>query len=171
DQDLGAGLEIGRFQKRLLLGRSVGGHHRQRADQCLVGRVFDALPVGLEIVGCEKIRQRPQQARAVDVILAFARREIVDEGGIAHAALSIGRRYGELFVDVKAGNAGELEGVAALAGLGALGDAADADDPVTGRRGVGLGVGLYWGPGWEGSGWIMPMRRCPARKASSIIAA
>src|SRR5262249_18137246 len=106
----------------------------------LVGRVFDSLPVGLEIVGFEKIGERPQQARAVDVILALAGGEIVDEGGIAHPALAIGRRHRELLVDAKAGNAGELEEIAAVAGLGDLGDAADAADLV--EVGLALGSGM-----------------------------
>src|SRR6202023_902926 len=54
DQDLGAGLEIGRLQHGLLLGRAIGRHHGERIDQRLVGRALDAVPVGLEVVRLEE---------------------------------------------------------------------------------------------------------------------
>ena len=90
DQDFGAGLEVGRLQQRLLLGGAVGRHHRQRVDQRLVRRVLDALPIGLEVVGLEERRQRPQQALAIDLVLALAGDEIVGERRIGHAALPVG---------------------------------------------------------------------------------
>ena len=103
-----------------------------------------------------------QQALAVDVVLALAGGEIVDEGRVGHAALPVGRRHVELLLDAEADDAGELEEVAAVAGLGELGDAADAADLVE--------IGLVFGPGCAASGWIMPIRRWPERSASSIIA-
>ena len=79
DQHLGAGLEIRRLEQCLFLGHAVGRHHGERVDQRLVRGILDALPVGLEIVGLEKILERLQQALAVDRVLALARREVVAE--------------------------------------------------------------------------------------------
>ena len=57
DQNFGARLQVGCFQQRLLLRRAIGRHHRQRVDQRLVRRAFDAVPVDLEIVGLQEIRE------------------------------------------------------------------------------------------------------------------
>jgi hypothetical protein len=56
--------------------------------------------------------------------------------------LAIGRRHAELFLDAKAGNAGELQEVATVAGFGDLGDAADAADPVEVGLALGSGMGV-----------------------------
>ena len=106
DQDFGARLQVGRFQQRLLFRRAVGRHHRQRIDQRFIGGLFDTFPVGLEIVGLEKIGQRGEQRVAVDRILALARDEIVSERRISDAALPVLCRDLELLFDAEARNTG-----------------------------------------------------------------
>src|SRR5580693_1021165 len=54
DQNLGAGFQIRRLQHGLFLGGVVRRHHRQRVHQSFVGRVLDALPIRLEVVGLEE---------------------------------------------------------------------------------------------------------------------
>src|SRR6202035_3736738 len=54
-ENLGSGLEVWGLEQSLLLGRAIGGHHRQRIDQRLVGRVLDPLPVGLQVVGAQEL--------------------------------------------------------------------------------------------------------------------
>ncbi len=127
-QDLGAGLEVGCLQQRLFLRRSVWRHHCQRVNQGLVGRILDAVPIRLEIVRLEEIGERVQQARAVDLILALASGEIVDEWRVGDAALAIERGDVKLLLDAEAGNPGKLQQIPPVAGLGDLGDASDAAD-------------------------------------------
>ena len=167
DQDFGAGLQVGRFQQRLLFRRAIGRHHRQRIDQRLVRRLLDAVPVGLQLVGLEEGAQRRQQRLAVDRVLALARDEIVGERRVGDAALAIGRRDRQLLLDAEARDAGELEQIAAVAALGELGDAADAADLVE-RRLVGR---TRYGAGRAGSCRSADGRRAARRRSSRDSAA
>ena len=129
DQDFGAGLQVRRFQQRLLLGRAIGRHHRERVDQRLVRRVLDAVPVGLQIIGLagNSDSERSNCLRST-CVLALARDEIVGERRIGDAALPVGGRDLQFLLDAEARNAGELQQIAAIAALGDLGDASDAAD-------------------------------------------
>src|SRR6202042_2830506 len=92
------------------------------------GRAFDALPIGLEIVGLEKRRERAQQRLAVHLVLALARGKIVDERMIAYPALAVGCRDIEFLLDPIARDAGQLNEIAAIATLGELRHAPDTAD-------------------------------------------
>src|ERR1700731_5125233 len=128
NEDLGAGLEIGGLEERLLLGAAVGTHHCECIDQCLIGRALDPIPMALEMVRLEKIGERAQHAVAIDGILALARGEIVDERIVAYATLAVRRRGADFLLDTEAGDAGELEEIAAVSGFGELGDSPDTAD-------------------------------------------
>src|SRR5262249_60905658 len=104
-------------------------HDREPVDKSCIGRVFDALPVGLEIVSFEEFGQCAQQRLAVDLFLALAGNEIVDERPITDAALPIERADRQFFLNAKASNAAELDQITAVPALGELGDAAEAADP------------------------------------------
>ena len=116
----------------------------------------------LRLLALRKSRSASEQRRAVDLLLALARDEIVGERRVGDAALAIGGRDAEFFLDAEARDAGELEQIAAVAGFGELGDAADAADLEQLR--------LVRRAACAGSGWIMPISRWPSRSASSIIA-
>src|SRR4051812_19574999 len=47
DENFRAGLEIRRFEERLLLAHAEGAHHAKRIPQRLVGSLFDAPPIHL----------------------------------------------------------------------------------------------------------------------------
>jgi len=88
--------------------------------------VDDAFPVDLEGVGLQEIRQRHQQRLAVDFVLAHPRGEVIGEGEEIDLALPVGGQHVELLEHPEASNACQFEDVAAVAGFGELGDAADA---------------------------------------------
>src|SRR3979490_2489689 len=134
-------LEAPDLKHRLLFRWAIGRHHRQRVDQRLVRRAFDPFPVDLEIVGFEKISQHLEQRFAVDRFFALARGEIVDVGEIIHLALPIRGQRGNLLDATEARDTGELQNVAAVAGLGELSDAPDAADAKQRRLVLVLRVG------------------------------
>src|SRR5262249_26948968 len=92
------------------------------------GSVLDPFPIGLEVVRLEEVGERAQQGLAVDLVLALARGEVVDERLVGDAALPVGRADGKLFLEAKTGDTGELDQITAVAALGELGDAPDAAD-------------------------------------------
>ncbi len=99
----------------------------------------------LRLLALRKSVSATSSAAAVDRFFALARDEIAGERRECHAALAIRGEHVELLLDAKARHAGELHHVAAVAGFGELGDAADAADLEqvglllrTGMRGIRL---------------------------------
>src|SRR5947208_1049701 len=101
NQDFSARLKIGCFQQRLLLRAAIGRHHGERVDERLVGRILDALPIGLEIVGLEKIGKRAQQRLSIDLLLTLTRGKVANEWRIGHATLTKWGVYFELLLDAE----------------------------------------------------------------------
>src|SRR5262249_16725085 len=104
--------------------------HRQRIHQRLIGRSFDSLPVGLEVVGFEKIRECGKQCGTIDRVLTLACDKIVGEWRISDAALPVWRSHLELLLEAESRGTGELNQITAVAGFCELGYAADAADLV-----------------------------------------
>ena len=159
-QHLSAGLQVGGFQKRLLLLDAVGAQHRETVDQGLVGGALDIVPIDLELVGLGEFAQGGEQARPVDRAFPLALVEIGDEVGIVDARLPVelvGRR---LLEDAKAGDAEQRDEATAVARLGELGEAAKTAD--------GAEFGPVSGASSPPAGWIMPMSRSPPSASSTI---
>ena len=124
-----AGLQVGRFQQRLLLGRAVGRHHRQRT---LTSASLEALSISCQSAFRSFAFMKSASARSSawrsTAFSALARDEIVGETARRYAALAVGGFHRQLLVDAEARHAGELDEIAAVAAFGQLSDAADAAD-------------------------------------------
>ena len=106
DEHLGARLEIRRLEQRLFLAHAERAHHAQRVDERLVGRLLDALQSTCTSRRVDEVAQRLDDAGAVDLVLAGARREIGGEGlEVDAAAGGYGVDRRQLLLDAEARDA------------------------------------------------------------------